>query len=276
MDGRTTDKNNMNLYRVTHRNINELKFPSPLNFDTILFDSNLNCNLHCVYCHNQRDTKLVSEDDFIKFIDTQVESVKNFQIGCTMEPTMDKRMVKFATIVSKSKAKPTGFFRIQTNGMLLHHHNLDGLKEAGISYFTISLDTVDKDIHAELRGGSDINKILTNIKWLRTSWPSLNICLVCTVSSLNIYKLRDLFTFAVDAGINGIELRKMFYYPTSRIITNHDLMSRILLTNEEFLKECDSLVAEFKDKIYIFINDEERIAKQKLEQKTRIEQSLLG
>lgn len=260
----------MNIYRITPENINDLKFSSPVKFDTILFDSNLVCNLHCVYCHNNRVNKPMVEDDLINFIENQVDTVKNFQIGCAMEPTMDKRMGKIATIVSKSRAKPTGFFRVQTNAILLHNHDLNVLKEAGITFFTISLDSVDKDVHSQLRGGSDLFKIVENIRWLRKNWPEVTIYLVTTVSTLNGPGLKDLADFAVDSGVDGIELRKMFYLPNSKIIKNHDMMSKLLMTDEQFELAYKPIVEEYRNKLKICINDAETIETHKKQQKVKV------
>lgn len=242
------------VYRISHKNINQIKFDYPQNFETILFDSNLNCNLHCVYCHNHRDLNTVKEEDFMTFLNSQVSSVKNFQIGCAMEPTMDKRMGKFALMVSKSKAKPKGYFRLQTNGTLLHRHDVNELKEAGIDRITVSIDTIDSNVHKILRGGSDLEQILTNIKDLKNKWPESRVQFITTVCSLNIDKLPDLCKYAEDNGIPNIELRKMFYRPDSNVIKDHNKMKDIFISDEEFYSKTEILVKEFNKKIQFYVN----------------------
>ena len=69
-------------YRISHKNINTVTFPTPQDFDTIFFDSNLNCNLHCLYCHNPRDLNLVKEADF----ETPDGSGEGNDTGYTMGP----------------------------------------------------------------------------------------------------------------------------------------------------------------------------------------------
>ena len=258
----TSSLNNLPLiYRISHKNINNIKFEAPQKFKTILFDSNLNCNLHCIYCHNDRTTTLVKEEDFINFIETQVYSVETFQLGCAMEPTLDKRMVKFASIVSKSKAKPSLSFRLQTNGILLHRHNVDGMREAGINKITISIDTIDPEVHKEMRGGSDVFAILKNISDLRSKWPESKIHFVTTVYKKNINLLDDLCKYAIDNNISNIEFRKMFYYEDSNIIKDHALMKALLLTDEEFNDKIKKIKSKYEKNIEFYVNDWEKIKK---------------
>ena len=254
-------------YRISHKNINQLKFPFPQKFGTILFDSNLNCNLHCIYCHNHRDNNTVSEDDFAKFIETQVESVKNFQIGCAMEPLMDKRMTKFALMVSKSKAKPYGYFRLQTNGILLHKHKVEDMKEAGISKITISIDTMDPEVHKVLRGGSDLRKILNNITKFKEEWPESRVQFITTVNSLNINDLGNLCDYAIGNGIASIELRKMFYRPESNVIIEHDKMKGMVLTDAEFDTKTSDLVEKYKGRMEFYVNGTQQLEKHRSKEK---------
>lgn len=256
------------IYRISHKNINSVRFERPQKFETILFDSNLNCNLHCLYCHNHRDLNLVKEEDFMNFLETQVYSVMNFQIGCAMEPTMDKRMGKFALMVSKSKAKPKGYFRLQTNGTLLHRHDVNELKEAGIDKITVSIDTIDSNVHKILRGGSDLDQILKNIKYLKNKWPESRVQFITTVCSLNIDKLLDLCKYAVDNGIPNIELRKMFYRPDSNVIKDHNKMKEILISDEEFYSKSEMLVKEFDKKIQFYVNGTKQLEYHKSREKT--------
>lgn len=247
------------IYRISHKNINDIKFDTPQKFKTIMFDSNLSCNLHCVYCHNDRTTTLVKEKDFIDFIENQIESVETFQIGCAMEPTMDKRMTKFALMVSKSKAKPSLSFRLQTNGILLHRHSVDEIREAGINKITVSIDTIDPEIHRQMRGGSDVNAILKNISDLRKKWPESKIHFVTTVYKKNINLLEDLCKYAIDNKISNIEFRNMFYYENSNIIKEHELMKQLLLTDDEFNKKINEIDSKYGKNIQFYANDWEKI-----------------
>jgi MoaA/NifB/PqqE/SkfB family radical SAM enzyme len=258
----------MSDYRISYLNINKIKFPRPQRFEHIRFDPNYNCNLHCVYCHNPRSKEEVREEDFVEFLETQVESIENFQLGCAMEPTLDKRLTKFALIVGKSRFKPPGMFRLQTNGILLHRHDPQLLKEAGVNFITVSVDSIRPEIHKELRGGSNLDKILRNVQALQDQWPAANVWFITTVNRLNLPGLPDLVSFACDNGIKGIELRHMFYIPDSRIIADHEKMKSLLISEPEFQSACEALQHEYSDRIFLYFNDSRRIADQKLSERT--------
>jgi MoaA/NifB/PqqE/SkfB family radical SAM enzyme len=185
-----------------------------------------------------------------------------------MEPLMDKRMTKFALMVSKSKAKPTDHFRLQTNGILLDKHNVDEMKEAGFTKITISIDTLDPEIHSILRGGSDLNRILNNIKNLKKKWAESNVQFITTVNKLNIDLLSDLCKYAHDNGVKFIELRKMFYHPTSTILKNHDKMKEMLLTDEEFQSKIEKIVNKYKNKLDFYVNGTDQMKMHKSKERT--------
>lgn len=243
------------IYRINSLNISNLNFDGKKIFDTILFDSIYTCNLHCLYCHNMRTTKKVSQEELLQFINKYVEKVENFQIGCAMEPTMDKNMGKIAIAISKSVAAPSKMFRIQTNGTLLHKHDLNELKQAGINEISISFDTTDDQVHRELRGGSDLNTIKENIINLRKNWPEVDMQIMTTVNRLNLKKLGDVVKFAEKCKLNGINFRKMFHFPDSKIIKDHDKMREIFISDDEYNSEIFKITSKLRKNIKIHSMD---------------------
>jgi MoaA/NifB/PqqE/SkfB family radical SAM enzyme len=178
-------------------------------------------------------------------------------------------MTKFALMVSNSKAKPIQSFRLQTNGTLLHIHNLDDLRNAGINKITVSIDTVDPEIHKEIRGGSDLNKILTNIKNLKRDWPEARVEFITTVNTRNIKKLDDLCKYAIDNQISTIEFRQMFYVEKSKVIKDHEKMKSLLLTNSEFDASMEELFQKYRNSLTFYVNDSESMEKHKSNQKVK-------
>lgn len=247
--------------RIHEGNINTLKFSEPQDIRVFYFDSLFTCNIKCVYCHHGRNTRPVSESDFKNFYDSYVKSVHHFSLGCGMEPTMDKRMLNFARIIGSSKAKPIEF-KLQTNGTILHHHNIDALREAGMNVVCFSFDTVDPEVHRIQRGGSDLNQIIKNIKWIRNSWNTGIVGLMATVTKLSLPKLDDLLQFAVDNGMNGITLRNLYYFPESDMIQDHKWMSEMVMPQEVFLEACKKLQDRYKDKIHFIIMTEKTVKNQ--------------
>lgn len=240
--------------RIHSRNINSLKFKEPQDINVFFFDSLFTCNIKCVYCHHYRNTDPMSEDDFKNFYDTYVKSVYHFSLGCGMEPTMDKRMINFARIIKNSGKIPTQF-KLQTNGTILHHHDIDGLREAGMNSVCFSFDTIDPEIHRIQRGGSDLEQIIKNIKWIRKSWDRGNVGLMATVTKLSISSLDNLVDFAVNNGINGITIRNLYHYPENTMLKTeeHNWVKSMLIPDEVFLKKCNELIEKYKNKISILV-----------------------
>ena len=249
-------KTDIPSYQICHRNIDAPIFSGKREVDWFFFDSNLNCNLHCLYCHNERDLKLVSEEQFTNFLETKIKSINHFSLGCAMEPTMDKRMTKFALLLKNSGKKPNGVFRLQTNGILLDRHNLDELKESEMNTINFSIDTIDSEVHKKQRGGSDIGKILANVIKVRKEWKEVSIQFVTTITSQSAPTVEDLIKFSIDNGVNEMVLRKMFYHVGSRVIQNHEQMKEMLMTSEEFDLLCAPLIQKYKEKIKFFYNGE--------------------
>lgn len=245
--------------QVTVLNINGLKFPSPQRFETVLLDTIDTCNLHCLYCHNPRTKQKISLEDLEQFLTTQIKSVINFQIGCAMEPTMDRRLGQIVKMIKASPAAPSHGFRIQTNGTLLHKHNLEEIQEGGVNLFTVSLDTLNSKIHAELRGGSNIDIILNNIKLLRTKIAKVEVWLVVTTTSKNINDLEEIVQYGIDNGIRTIEFRNMFHYADSSVIADHDKMRKLTVPNYVFLQKTLTLCSKYKHQMDFIVNDRNKL-----------------
>lgn len=242
-------------YRISYNNINDFNNQEPQIFGTILMDTNLTCNLHCMYCHNDRSKNIIKEEDFLRFINTQIKSVGVFQLGCAMEPTMDKRLGTFVKIIGNSHARPSGDFRIQTNGTLLHKHDWKIWEDSGVNKLSVSLDTINPEVHKILRDDSSLEQILKNIKDIRKKWKKLELWIISTICKENAKFIPELVKFAVDIGIDGIEMRNMFYYPDSEVIKDHVKMKSIILDSAIFDKLAESIKNKWGRDIKILISD---------------------
>ena len=240
--------------RLHEGNVNTLKFTEPQDVSIFYFDSLFTCNIKCVYCHHYRNTRPMAEEDFNRFYKSYIKSVHHFSLGCGMEPTMDKRMVNFARIVGNSGVIPK-WFKLQTNGTILHHHDIDALKDVGMNSVCFSFDTIDPDIHRIQRGGSDLNQIIKNIKWIRKSWDKATVGLMATVTALSISSLDDLLNFSIENGINSIAIRNLYHFPHNTMLSksDHEWMTTMLIPDEVFLEKCNELMDKYKNKIHFHI-----------------------
>jgi molybdenum cofactor biosynthesis enzyme MoaA len=236
-------------------NIASMVDRAPRTFGAIRFDSNNNCNVHCVYCHNFRSEELVDTADFRAFLSTAVVSVDDFQIGCGMEPTLDPRLCDFMDIVAGSPVRPRRHFRLQTNGILLHRHDHGRMRAAGLTHLSVSVDSPQASTHKDLRGGTSLAKVERNLRAFHAACPSVRMVFLTTVTSANIGSLRELVTWGMDVGAAEFVFRQMFYRPDS-LLVDHSRMPALLVKAEEFAQCKRSIIAEFAPRARIvFLED---------------------
>ena len=150
--------------------------------------------MQCVYCHNHRSADVVSTDGLLAFLRDQIVELRNFQMGCIMEPTLDDRMADLLLAVRRSPAPPTEELILQTNGILLHRHSAATLTEAGLTRLAVSIDSADPDVHRALRGGTSIAKVVRNIRAFHEACPAVEIHFITTVTRANLPTLDQLVT----------------------------------------------------------------------------------
>ena len=201
-------------FQLNVHNIKLLMGRPPRPFGALRFDSNNDCNVHCVYCHNPRSSGLIDREDFKTFLDDSVVGTEVFQIGCIMEPTLDERMCDFMHIVAQSPARPRSSFRLQTNGILLHRHDAGKMQAAGLTHLSVSVDSAATSTHKDLRGGTSLAKVERNLRTFHRSCPSVHIVFLTTVTSANIAGLRELIKWGLDVGATSFVFRQVFHHPT--------------------------------------------------------------
>ena len=221
-------------------------------FSHILFDPIHDCNLHCVYCHNNRETTPFSYDEFVRFLDHNVESVDFFQHGCAMEPTLDPRLTDFMVAFAERFPRPKDGVRLQTNGLLLHRHDPERMRAGGLTMLTVSMDTVDAEAFKSLRGGSSPRKVQANIAAFRAALPEVKVALLMTVTSENIAAVDDLVQYAISAGVAFVELRQMFYFRFNNVV-DHSRMPGLLVDDTAFLEMAERVKQHYLGQMRFFV-----------------------
>jgi hypothetical protein len=219
----------------------------PRAIDIIRLDPNENCNLRCVYCHNYRSEKLIDLNEFREFVNTSVDTVGTFQIGCAMEPTLDSRLCDFVEAIAESKARPRKDFILQTNGLLLHRHDYRRLAGAGINLVSISIDVAEPETQKALRGGMSLEKLLRNVKDFRANCPGVSVEFIATVTTANAEKAESLVTLGLDYGISRFTFREVFYFPKNPIV-DHSRMPDLVLAAGQFEAMRIRILSQFGEK----------------------------
>jgi len=246
-----------NEIRLNVTNLERIAALAPAHYTAIRFDSNNQCNVHCVYCHNPRSEELIDIERFRSFITENVLSVGIFQFGCQMEPTLDPRLCDFMLALAASPAAPARGIRLQTNGILLHRHPPEKLLEAGLAIVTISVDSVRAPTHKGLRGGTSLAKVQRNIVEFRRSCPSVRIGFITVVTSENIDDCDDLVAWGVDVGVAQFEFRQVFHRPSNDIV-DHGRMENLLVTPEQFYEMQHRVRSRFDEAaaLHFYSNDD--------------------
>lgn len=217
---------------------------APRAFEFLRFDPNNDCNVHCVYCHNHRSKDLVATEELESFLQRNVITVENFQVGCIMEPTLDPRMCDLMLLVASSRARPRKLFLLQTNGILLHKHDQSKMRDAGLTDVFISIDAADPATHKALRGGTSMAKVGANIEALRRHSPGIRLVFVTTVTRLNVHAMEELVDFGLGLGVDRFVMREVFYLPHNDVV-DHSRMPELLLAAGEFSRLKQHLMATF-------------------------------
>lgn len=120
------------------------------------------CNYSCWYCvgrhMEQRDIEV---DDFEQILD-HFPTLRAIALVGEGEPLMHKGFFKMAKMASDRGIRVLTL----SNGSTFSTSNVAKLCESGISYISVSIDSVDPEKFAASRIGGDLNQVLTGIKRL--------------------------------------------------------------------------------------------------------------
>lgn len=215
------------------KNIDKMLDQPPQAFSWIGFDSIDNCNLHCVYCHNPRTKQMIHMQKFERFIHHHILEIDDFQVGCQMEPSLDKRMVEFLQKIADSPAKPNRQFKVHTNGTLLNRHDALAMVEAGLTHLSISIDTANEKTFSELRGGAKLERVFRNVKQFCETCPDVTVQFIATVTKSNVDEMQLLVEKGEAIGATRFHFREMFHDPRSNIV-DHEKMEKLVLPPGRF------------------------------------------
>lgn len=226
-------------------------------YDFLRIDSNNACNVQCVYGHNHRSAVIVPTESLLTFLSERVVAVRQVQMGCAMEPTLDSRLADLLLAVRRLRPPSDGLI-LQTNGILLHQHDVGKLAQAEVTRLAVSIDSADPQVHKALRGGTSLAKVGTNIRRFQAACPAADVHFITTVSRLNLHTLEDLVRFGLDLGVSRYVLREVFYHPDSSVV-DHARMPTLLLEPGEYVTMADTLRRKFGSAMFEFA-DQARLA----------------
>lgn len=147
------------------------------------------CNLRCPYCYvkdrfSSQTEKLTDEklDQIKNYILKNNQGQKDFLIFYGGEPLMEYEIIR--KLINRTK-KLNLSYGVYTNGLLLDKVPLNTLRLLDI--ILVSIDG-DKKTHEEYRGRGTYEKIINNLKTIKSKLNSLIIGRITVTEETNIYK----------------------------------------------------------------------------------------
>jgi len=203
------------------------------------------CNLRCFFCeHHRAEVPIKSglmNGELLSKVEAELLPSAS-TISCTVsgEPFLDKRLDQ---IVDMVKRYPGKTLAVVTNGLLMDERRLKVF--AGLEvpvYVSVSLDTVDPDIYAIMRRGSDYATVIQNINLLKSRTESLGIRephlgISSVLMTHTIAGVPDLVRFAAENGVESIGLAHV------GVFEERDLP--LSLFNQK--AECNAILAEARE-----------------------------
>jgi MoaA/NifB/PqqE/SkfB family radical SAM enzyme len=165
------------------------------------------CNLRCVYCYQSKpDYQGEHADDaVIAKLPEELDAIgiENVTLAGEGEVTVYKEWPTLAAALGERNIR----YALLTNLSYAYSDEQIG-HLARASELTVSFDTYDSDLHAEIRRRSSLSQILTNIRKIRECAASLGrqprITQNCVVSDRNIGCLERIVRNARQHGIDRI------------------------------------------------------------------------
>ncbi|MDP4116606.1 MAG: GTP 3',8-cyclase MoaA [Bacteroidota bacterium] len=214
------------------------------------------CNLNCSYCNPEgADFKHTPKFELLTYEETQrlisifVRDLNFNKIRLTGgEPLVRKNIETFFTSLNLIKKEYPFKLGITTNGLLLKN-KIDILKENGIDYLNISLDTLNKEQFRKITGSDSLSSVLEAIDCaVNKGFKSVKINTV-VMKNLNTNEIPDFLRYVEKYGIN---IRFIEYMPFSGNGWNKDYFIS--------MKEIINIVKSYAD-ITPISNNEASVAK---------------
>lgn len=165
------------------------------------------CNLKCAYCARsvlKRQGSDMPKEMFSRVLDLLPHAYRITIVGLG-EPLLHPNIIDFVSEVSSRRRRAA----IVTNAMFLDKSMSFELIKAGLNSIAFSIDGPTQETAFEARPGSDINKIVANMKMfmeISKSTRPLSTAVFTAVSRKTIPHLEELVDLVKSLGVNVLML----------------------------------------------------------------------
>ena len=204
------------------------------------------CNLRCFMCYqsNHDITYAQMSDETLGQVINILPFVKTILIAGLGEQLLYQKLGLFLKNAKHCLCDVQMF----TNGHLIHK-NLDIFKY--ISKLTISFDGATKEDFETQRYGANFNKVISNIKLLRKTYPGLKITLGCVVSKLNVHHLEQVVNIAANLGVYGVTFPHVQHAPKIELTKSDYRIIKNQINKAKCVANKNSIALSFNDIEYI-------------------------
>lgn len=189
------------------------------------------CNLRCVYCMPEEGLEMTSHEEVL----TYGEIVRICKIMAKTglkkikltggEPLVRKELPKLA---GRLKAIP-GIEKVTltTNGILLEEL-MEELHDAGIDSINISLDTLDRDLYAQITRRDQLETVKKGIE-AALAYPDISLKINCVPMGLPKQNLSEIAALAKDHRIHVrfIEMMPIGYGKNYRFVGENEILGQL-------------------------------------------------
>ncbi|MEW6181826.1 MAG: putative heme d1 biosynthesis radical SAM protein NirJ2 [Bacillota bacterium] len=172
------------------------------------------CNLKCAHCYRDAGSKKTDElttEEGRTLIDEIARAGFKIMIFSGGEPVMRSDLFELAAYAREKGLRPV----LGTNGTLITPEVAGRLSEAGLMAAGISLDSMDKKVHDELRGvPGSWDAAVEGMRACREA--GLRFQVHTTVMDFNYNEIEKLTDFSVEIGAQGHHV--FFLVPTGRAV----------------------------------------------------------
>ena len=227
--------------------------PDPAYPKRLIFRLNSTCNLACIMCDGMTSSRIRRERDklpltpvmygerFFKDMEEILPHVDHIEFYGG-EPFLVKEHLRIFEILEKVKARCTIY--VNSNAVSFHPRAKHFLETLNFKTIAVSMDAVDPELHADVRGGLRSDLFFDNIEYLLglRAKNGLDVMLNVTEHRKNWFELPEVFRFA--------EPRRMYLHINTCIhphnVTLYTLPSDQLGYVLSFLEaQRDVLLSEF-------------------------------
>ncbi len=234
----------------------------------VVWSSTRTCNLKCVHCYSDSDSKKYSGELTNAEGKMLIDSLADFRIPSLLfsggEPLMRPDLLNLIEYAAKKGVRPV----ISTNGTLIDKGKARDIKNAGVVYVGISLDGME-DVNDVFRGvPGAFKRAMDGFENCRNADQRVGLRL--TLTKRNYLDLERIFDFIEKEGINRACFYHLVYSGRGQGMFNDDLtyseskdaMDIIIRRTDDFFKRGLDIniltVDNHVDGVYLYLKMREK------------------